>query len=559
MGEYGRIVEHGQVEALQLAGTRAVQNALRTRDRAALARLRRAHPHAQFLPGHSRPKKAPGTAQRSVEVVVGTKPVGSVVVDVVLNNAVLAKLAGAAGLLANNEIAVAERSGRVVAASGAISTRLPLGEGTLPRTVESGGVSYRAVPSDIAPGTRLAMLEPTGMLDATAIDIRNKILLIGFIVLAAVMLMAYALAPALGRARFAQHQRAVAERALAHVADGVLLLDNHGVVRFWNTAAEQITGLTANRVLGMRAETTIPGWRAAVRQIPVSDAGDLDRNSPSMTFPLELEGRELWLAASGVLFSDGIVYSFRDISEDERLDQAKTDFVATVSHELRTPLASVYGAALTLQRHFDRLDEPQRQRLLNLIAEEADRLSDIIDDILLASRLDSGRLDLESERFDARQVARGVVEGARMRASEGIEFGLSVPDTLPQASGDGDKVRQVLSNLVENAVKYSPGGGRIEVRLEHDGDRIRFEVQDEGLGIPLDEQDRIFKKFYRLDPNLTLGIGGTGLGLYISRELVRRMGGEIHVSSMPGRGSIFEFDLPVARSPDRVAEPVGSA
>ena len=407
---------------------------------------------------------------------------------------------------------------------------------------------YRAVASQIAPGTRLAVLEPTGTVDATATEIRNRILLIGFIVLAAVMIMAYALAPALGRARFSQHQRAVAERVLAHVADGVLLVDNHGVVRFWNSAAERITGLTGDRVLGRRADATIPGWRVAVRQIPVSEAEERDRNVPATTVPLEVEGRELWLAASGVAFSDGIVYSFRDISEDERLDQAKTDFVATVSHELRTPLASVYGAALTLQRHFDNLEEPQRKRLLNLIAEEADRLSDIIDDILLASRLDSGRLQLESERFDARQVAQGVVEGARMRAPEGIHFALSAPATLPQASGDGDKVRQVLSNLVENAVKYSPGGGRIAVRLEHDDDRVRFEVEDEGLGIPLDEQDRIFKKFYRLDPNLTLGIGGTGLGLYISRELVRRMGGEITVSSMPGRGSIFAFDLPVARS-----------
>jgi len=536
-----------------------VQNALRTHDRAALARLHAAHPDAQFLPGDTPPEKPPWTAQRSVEVVVGTKPVGSVAVDVVLDNGTLRRLADAAGLMTLNEVAVAERTGRVVAASGVVAGRVSLGKGSLPRTLDSGGVRYRAVASEIAPGTRLAVLEPTGAVDATATEIRNRILLIGFIVLAAVMIMAYALAPALGRARFAQHQRAIAERVLAHVADGVLLLDNQGVVRFWNSAAERITGLTAKRVLGMRADATIPGWRVAERQIPVGDAAELDRNATATTVPLEVEGRELWLAASGVAFADGIVYSFRDISEDERLDQAKTDFVATVSHELRTPLASVYGAALTLQRHFDNLEEPQRERLLNLIAEEADRLSDIIDDILLASRLDSGRLQLESERFDARQVAHGVVEGARMRASEGIHVALSVPATLPQASGDGDKVRQVLSNLVENAVKYSPGGGRIEVRLEHDDDRIRFEVQDEGLGIPLDEQDRIFKKFYRLDPNLTLGIGGTGLGLYISRELVRRMGGEITVSSMPGRGSTFAFDLPVARAADRVAEPVGSA
>jgi two-component system phosphate regulon sensor histidine kinase PhoR len=113
-----------------------------------------------------------------------------------------------------------------------------------------------------------------------------------------------------------------------------------------------------------------------------------------------------------------------------------------------------------------------------------------------------------------------------------------------------------LANLVENAVKYSPAGGRIDVILAQDGDRVRFTVRDQGLGIPLDEQERIFKKFYRLDPNLTRGIGGTGLGLYISHELVRRMGGEITVSSAPGHGSTFSFDLPVATTPAEVAAPV---
>ena len=154
-------------------------------------------------------------------------------------------------------------------------------------------------------------------------------------------------------------------------------------------------------------------------------------------------------------------------------------------------------------------------------------------------------------------MARAVVEAARVHAPSGVEIELSTPPWLPDANGDAEKVAQVLTNLVENAVKYSPAGGRIDVVLATDGDRVRFTVRDQGLGIPLDEQERIFKKFYRLDPDLTRGIGGTGLGLYISHELVRRMGGEITVSSTPGRGSTFSFDLPVARTPDRVAAPVG--
>ena len=151
------------------------------------------------------------------------------------------------------------------------------------------------------------------------------------------------------------------------------------------------------------------------------------------------------------------------------------------------------------------------------------------------------------------------MQAAQLRAPHGIEIELSTGPWLPHASGDSDKVAQVLSNLVENAVKYTPGGGRVAVVIEHEDDRIRFEVRDPGLGIPLDEQERIFQKFYRLDPNLTRGIGGTGLGLYICRELIRRMGSDIHVESTVGVGSTFWFDLPVAAPVERVVEPVGSA
>jgi PAS domain S-box-containing protein len=378
-----------------------------------------------------------------------------------------------------------------------------------------------------------------------------------------VLIIAYALAPALARTRVAQRQRVIAERVLEHVADGVLLLDPHGIVRFWNSAAEAITGLPAKKVLRQRANRVIPGWEAAVQRIPVSDARQRGGSTDSATVPLDVGPEELWLDASGVSFADGIVYTFRDITEDERLDQAKTDFVATVSHELRTPLASVYGAAVTLQERFAVLGAERRAELLGLLAEQAEKLSTIIDELLLASklagRIDSGRLQVDEDHFDAEEVARVVVQAAQVHAPPNIELELSSPPWLPHASGDSDKIAQVLANLVENGVKYSPEGGRVEVLLEHEGDRIRFAVRDPGLGIPLDEQERIFEKFYRLDPNLTRGIGGTGLGLYICRELVRRMGSDIQVESAPGAGSTFSFDLPVAKSPDRVAEPVGTA
>jgi PAS domain S-box-containing protein len=557
--EYSLIVDEAQLRAMRLATNRRVQRALRDRDRSTLAQLSRANPNVEFLIGAQKPAIAPGVVQRSSRVAVGNEVVGTIVANVPLDRDALTRIASASG--GADQIAVAVRDGRIVAASAPLSGTLPLPDDKA-ATVGVGGNSYRAVAEPLPTGTSLGILAPNDAVDDAAASIRNKILLVGVAILAIVMVLAYALAPALARARVAQQQRAIAERVLAHVADGVLLLDHYGVVRFWNRAAELITGLTADRVLGSRGDKAIPGWIAASQLIPVGDAANLETGTTSATVPFEIGGQELWLAASGVRFDEGTVYTFRDISEDERLDKEKADFVATVSHELRTPLASVYGAAVTLRHRFAALDPRRRDQLLQLLAEQSNRLSSIIDELLLASRLAS-RLEtgpqLDQRRFDADEVARVVVQAALLHVPQEIQIELSTPPWVPYATGDRDKVGQVLSNLVENAVKYSPNGGRIDVVVEQDDDRVRFEVRDEGLGIPLDEQERIFKKFYRLDPDQTSGIGGTGLGLYICRELVQRMGGELQVSSVPGRGSTFWFDLPLAEAADRVATPAGSA
>jgi signal transduction histidine kinase len=188
----------------------------------------------------------------------------------------------------------------------------------------------------------------------------------------------------------------------------------------------------------------------------------------------------------------------------------------------------------------------QRQTLLDVIGNEADRLARTVNDILWASRLDSGTLRVTVESCDASTLVREVVDAARTHLSERITLVVWDTEALPRVSGDPDKVRQVLVNLVDNAAKYSPEGGVVEVRLHRRGSVVRFSVHDEGLGIPAGEQRRIFEKFYRVDPNLSRGIGGTGLGLYICRELVRRMDGTIWVESQEGEGSTFTFELPVA-------------
>jgi signal transduction histidine kinase len=561
--EYARIIDDAQLDATRLATSRRVQRAFRDRDHAVLAALRAKHPQVQFLVGRRRLPPTPEAVRRSVDVVSGNRVVGSVVADVPLDRAQLAKVAIQAGFNSRDEIAAAVQDGRIVASSSPVAGTTLSFDPARSNKAKVGTEEYLSAVGPLVSGTQLAVLSPNSTVEDTAGSIRGTIIAIGLSVLAAVMVIAYVLAPILARTRVAQQQRAIAERVLEHVADGVLLLDPHGVVRFWNHAAAAITGLPAKKVLRQRADRAIPGWAAAAQRIPVSDTHERTGSSSSAIVPLDVGAEELWVDASGVHFVDGTVYTFRDITEDERLDQAKTDFVATVSHELRTPLASVYGAAVTLQQRYSVLGPEQRSQLLDLLADQATRLSTIIDELLLASklagRIDSGQLQLDEDHFDAEEVARVVVQSAQLHAPSDIEIVLSSPPWLPRATGDSDKVAQVLANLVENGVKYSPEGGRVEVLLEQTRDRIRFTVRDPGLGIPLDEQERIFKKFYRLDPNLTRGIGGTGLGHYICRELVRRMGSDIRVESTPGAGSTFSFDLPVAKTPDRVAEPVGTA
>jgi signal transduction histidine kinase len=228
------------------------------------------------------------------------------------------------------------------------------------------------------------------------------------------------------------------------------------------------------------------------------------------------------------------------------LDRLKDEFIAVVSHELRTPLASVYGAAMTLERAD--LDEPRREAMLGIVYRESARLARLVDQVLWASRLGSGHDEPTVERLDPEELAREVVDAARAHLPPGHELSLTCAGPLSAIAGHGEKVRQVLFNLIENAVKYSPDGGRIDVLVQPSHDQVRFTVRDQGLGIPEPEQRRIFDKFHRLDPNLRRGVGGTGLGLYICRELVEHMNGRIWVRSTEGEGSTFAFELPLAET-----------
>jgi two-component system, OmpR family, phosphate regulon sensor histidine kinase PhoR len=339
-------------------------------------------------------------------------------------------------------------------------------------------------------------------------------------------------------ARAVAAEREQAAYVLEAVGDGIFLFDDDGLVRLWNRAAELVTGLGADRVVGQTADAAFEGWGTLVGRIPVAESGATPR---AVTLPVAVGGRDLWLSFVAVRGTAGVVYAFRDLTSERRLEEEKTDLVATISHELRTPLAAVYGAAQTLLGRDD-LTEERRRQLLQMISAQAARLSTITDSVLLTSRLDRGDVAVERESVDVAELARATVEAMREQLPESLSLELEPGPKAVNAAGDADRIQQVLVNLLDNAVKYG-GGSPVTVRVDPADGVVRLSVRDEGPGLSPAEQARVFEKFYRAGPQLTRS-GGTGLGLYISRELARRMGGRLDVRSEAGAGATFVLELP---------------
>jgi signal transduction histidine kinase len=310
-------------------------------------------------------------------------------------------------------------------------------------------------------------------------------------------------------------------------------------VALWNRAAELITGIPGTAARNRAITDVIPDWGFVAKRIAVMEEA---APTPPQTLPVNLNGRQLWLSFVAVRGPDGVVFAFRDLTGERRLDDEKRDLVATMSHELRTPMAAVYGAARTLLRTDVELGAERARELLEMIAAQAMRLTQITEEVLLTARLDRGTVRLEHELIDLAELTRATIAALTPQLPPDCPVGFEIEPDLPPARGDRDRVQQVLVNLLDNAVKY--GRPPLAVSLETRTSAVCIAVADSGPGIPHVEQERIFDKFYRGDPQLTHAPGGTGLGLYIARELTERMGGRLDVRSEPDAGAQFIIQLP---------------
>jgi two-component system, OmpR family, phosphate regulon sensor histidine kinase PhoR len=332
-----------------------------------------------------------------------------------------------------------------------------------------------------------------------------------------------------------EHEQSIA--ILSNVADGIVAVDRDSRVVVWNAAAARITGVPATEALGRTP------FEVLKRDLE-SETGGTNRLVSFMR-----GSQEVWLSLSEALMRDpadaiaGRIFAFRDISAERVVDQMRSDFVTTVSHELRTPLTSIYGFAETLLRQDIGFSDEERKTFLGYIASESERLTGIVDALLNVARLDSGTLQVDLVPTDIGELLNEAVsESGAPAMTNGHRFVVDLEDDVPAVRADPDKLRQVISQLVENAVKYSPAGTLVRVEARKHPDSVEITVTDEGDGIPDSQIDRVFEKFYRgsmADP-------GTGLGLFIAQGLVSAMGGKIWVRSEEGAGSRFTFALPVA-------------
>ncbi|MGB9802737.1 two-component system histidine kinase PnpS [Desulfofundulus sp.] len=336
---------------------------------------------------------------------------------------------------------------------------------------------------------------------------------------------------------------------LDSMADGVIALDREGRVLLINPVVEEIFDLRQETCLGKKILEVIRNYdvehllqEALKKQKPITEevkifgVGSDSRIFRLHATPLKGTGREI----------GGVVVLLRDITERRKLEQMRTEFVANVSHELRTPLTSIKGFLETLLD--GALNDPETAcRFLEIMGQETERLIRLVDDLLDLSKIEERRVVHRWQRVDMVDVISRVASLFRSQAKEKeLTLSLEVPRDLPGVYGDPDMLAQVLINLLDNAIKYTPRRGSVTIRAMVLEGELRVEVEDTGIGIPAESLPRIFERFYRVDKARSRELGGFGIGLAIVKHIIRAHGGKIAVESTPGRGSSFYFTLPLA-------------
>ncbi len=338
-------------------------------------------------------------------------------------------------------------------------------------------------------------------------------------------------------------------------ADGIMVLRPDMSIERFNRALVTLTGWTMQEASGRHHEEVIT-WARRSSQVTLKQAveqGWPNREGRTLYVEGELRRRNGSIVSVGITYAPlitpsgrllNIIGIVRDITRFREADALKDTFISVVSHELKTPVAIIKGYAETLRRPQARRNLALMEEMLGAIVEESDRMTRLVDDLLDASRLQADGLPFRDvEEVDMRLVARRVMQRYEKQADR-HDLHLEFPEDFPSISGDPQRLEQVLDNLLSNAIKYSPRGGDIIIKGKASPAEILVSVTDQGIGIPVDEQEKIFDRFYRVESPETRAVSGTGLGLYLTRAIVQAHGGRCWVDSRPGYGSTFYVALP---------------
>jgi PAS domain S-box-containing protein len=355
--------------------------------------------------------------------------------------------------------------------------------------------------------------------------------------------------------RAQQLEAAKSHAILEGVADGVMVTDAHGEIILFNAAAERILQIHRTDVIG-RSVSEMPGifglagtsW-AELTEMWGEGNPDPDREV-LYDERLELDQRVISMRVAPVTREnvfEGTVSVFRDITKDVEVDRMKSEFVSTVSHELRTPMTSIKGYIDLMYSGMAGNITPKQERFLQIVKTNADRLTLLVNDLLDISRIEMGRLKLNPKPVELSNTVDVVLDNHAPEAQQRQQtLRNEIEDPLPLVQVDPARLAQVLTNLVSNAVHYTPNGGSISVRAEVVDDVVQIHVQDTGIGIKEEDKSKLFSRFYRAEDPLVQARSGTGLGLVIVKSIVELHGGEMWFESTPGQGSTFSLSLPLA-------------